>query len=98
MTTNVLLSDTCADVENSHEAAVGGRRPTLLQPWSCRDVTSSVFAAGVDANAPSTLQGVVTEGAEQIFSVAKRQQAILSQTHPVNQELVAADFRAPALV
>lgn len=55
---------------------------------SCRDPASPYYVAGVRASDYPVLQGVDTEGAEQIFSVARRWQATLSQTHPVHEELL----------
>jgi hypothetical protein len=59
---------------------------------ACRDETSSWYVPGVDPAEHSTLEGVDTEAAEQIFHVANRWQVVLSNAHPVHEELLLLIF------
>ena len=59
---------------------------------SCRDRTSALYVPGVDADEHPCLKGVDTEAAEQLFSVAKRWQIVLTKTHPVHEELLLLIF------
>ena len=54
---------------------------------SCRDPSSPYYVPDVDPSRYPTLVGVDTEAAEQIFHIANRWQFVLSNSHPVHQEM-----------
>lgn len=59
---------------------------------ACRDRSSSWFVEGVDPIEHPVLKGVDTEAAEQIFHVAERWQVVLSNAHPIHEELLLLVF------
>jgi hypothetical protein len=58
----------------------------------CRDSKSGWYVPGVDPAGHPSLLGIDTEGAEQVFHIATRWQAVLSNTSPVHQELFLLVF------
>ena len=58
----------------------------------CRDPHSSYYVPDVDPTKYSALVGVDTEAAEQVFHIANRWQLILSNAHPIHQELMMLVF------
>ena len=58
----------------------------------CRDASSGWYVPGVGPHAHPELLGVDTEAAEQVFHIANRWQAVLSNASPIHQELFLLIF------